>query len=774
MASGLTHEAVIERLRQSGITRVQLRAGLQRFGYDGALADHYFDAIEGRSTPHPPNEPPFPLPDVLASLGVPELSDTVVRVPADSSRVEGMDPEPVRSQGTSPEGPTLFGLDLFRRLTNQFEAPTTGPVDPGYRLGPGDELTLVLTGDVESTYNADVTREGYVLIPDVGQVFVTGLTLEELRDELYYHLGQRFSGVQRGPAAPIQFHIGIRRLRSSVVYVIGEAQRPGAYQLSSVATVLEALYQAGGPSEGSSFRTISVRRGGEVVRTLDVYGYLLYGDTRDDIRLEHGDVVFLPVSGPRVTVEGAVRRPAIYEIQPTEGLATVLSYSGGLRSNAASHRIQIDRILPPEARKPGVDRVLVDVDMAALERGETVELRDGDVVRVFEIGTDRRNRVVVSGEVNRPGIYQWWEGLRLGDLVQRAEGFSEQVYTSRIHVFRLNPENGSRELIRVSSRDLDVPVADRDSVVVHSVSTLTNRGAVTIEGFVKEPGTYELARDMTLQDLILTAGGFTPGAYALEAELARLPDPTDGPSATPTIRRIAIGGEPDPGSPDVVRWGPSQAEVPLAHGDHVFVRKAPGYDELHTVHIGGEITFPGNYALQTKTETLSDLFRRAGGPRPEAYLPGGRLNRSGHLVATDMEAALAGGEADLTLMPGDSIHVPTYDPTVLVTGAVGFESRVRYEQGMGIDDFVDRAGGYAHNADQGRTTVTQQNGERRVVHLRRFFFDSKPEPGPGATIYVPARAESQRGIDWDRVLTRVLGVATAAATVILAVDRVGG
>lgn len=774
MAAGMSQEQILEQLRRSGVTRSQLRSGLQQYGYDPNLADQYFGAIEGEAPDYPSGEVSSEFMEALSALGITVDPDSTMLATPWASDSLGADSTLRFASSDSTRGPRLFGLDLFRRLTTQFETSKAGPVDPDYRLGPGDDLSLILTGDVESAWNAEVTREGYIVIPDVGQIFVNGLTMGELQDQLLYHLGQRFAGVGRGADAAIQFHVGLRSLRTSVVYVIGEAVQPGAYPMSSVASVLKALYLAGGPSENASFRNILVRRQGQVVQSLDIYAYLLRGDTSDDIRLEHGDVVFLPVSGPRVTVLGAVRRPAIFEMAPTEGLATAIDYAGGLTSTAASHRIQIDRILPPDQRRPGVDRVLIDVDLAAVQRGEEAEIRDGDVVRVFEVGSDRRNRVVVSGEVNRPGVYQWWQGLTLKGLVDRADGLSEQAYGSRIHVYRLNPDDGTRSLLRVTADDLELSLADRDSIVVHSVAALVNAAFVDIEGFVKHPGEYELARDMTLQDLILTAGGFTRGAYAVEAELARQPDPFQGPNAKPEVVRVPLGGQPSDDSPEVFVWDPMPGETRLEAGDHVFIRKAPGYDLLRIVHITGEVQFPGSYAIQDRAETISDLFERAGGTTTEAHVEGARLIRGGHPVATDMRKALAGTSSDLQLVPGDTIDVPRYDPTVLVSGAVGFESRVRFEPGKGIDYFVDRAGGYSPEADKGRTTVTQHNGERRVVHIRTLFFDSKPAAGPGATIYVPKKPETSSGIDWDRMLTRVLSVATAAATVWLAVDRAGG
>lgn len=763
---GNSQAEVVERLRRSGMSRSQARAGLERMGYDPGLADRYFDVLEGRLAA-PDGEAPRSHLEALNALGVPAV--------AHADQLEIASPWADSAAAAAPRpgagaGPELFGLELFRRFTTQFDAPLSGPVDPGYRLGAGDELSLILTGEVESSWAMEVTREGFVVIPDIGQLFVSGLTLTDLEDRLYDHLGRHYSGVRRSDDAPIRFHVGLRRLRTSAVYVIGEAVRPGAYQVSSVGTVLNALYLAGGPSGSASFRAIEVRRAGGVAATLDLYDYLLDGDTRADVRLEHGDVVFVPTTGARVTVEGAVRRPAIYELREGEGVADAIRYAGGLSSEASSHRTQIDRILAAGERRPGVDRVVVDVDAARLAAGEGVALKDGDVVRAFEVLSERRNRIVLTGEVNRPGVYEWSAGMTLGQLLARADGLAEHAYTSRTHVFRLNPKNGERHLLRVEEGAFDVtPLMDRDSVVVYGMAELSNPRFVWIDGFVKSPGVYELARGMTVQDLVLAAGGFAQGAHTVEAELARMPNHADGSGAT--VSRVRLGGSPDPETPDVLRWAPSAQEVRLEHGDRVFIRKAADFEPIGTVQVTGEVLYPGAYALTDGTVRLSDILKRAGGPEPEAHVQGTQLVRAGRRVAADLGAALArpGSPSDIVLLESDSIFVPRLDETVLVRGAVGFETRVRYESGRGLDWYIERAGGWAQNADRGRTTVTQQNGARSTVKSRLLLPDSKPTPGPGSTVFVPAEPERPGGgINIGAVLTRVVAIASAVATVFIA------
>ena len=274
-------------------------------------------------------------------------------------------------------------------------------VDANYRIGPGDQLVLILTGDVELTRTLDVTREGFVLIPQVGQVAVANLTLAELNDVLYTRLGRVYSGVKR-EGATTHFTVSVSKLRSNQIFVNGDVEHPGSYRISSAGTALTALYAAGGPSDIGSLRKISVRRGGKTVATLDVYDYLLRGDASGDVRLENGDIVFVPVHGAYVRVAGEVNRPATYELKEGETLADLINAAGGFSATAGRQRLQIERITPPSQRSgAGRDRVLLEVTSDQLAGGNVPALRveAGDVVRVEPVDMRVRNRIAVTGNV---------------------------------------------------------------------------------------------------------------------------------------------------------------------------------------------------------------------------------------------------------------------------------------------------------------------------------------------------------------------------------------
>jgi len=789
--TGTTEAELIERLRESGLTRSQVRSRLQQIGMDPGLADRYFDVIEGRREA-PTGMASDRMLEAMERVGVDTGRDRdrrqIRRMPGDPFAPDTLAEDAFRRD--TLEDPRrdelpVFGRSVFRQPTTQFEAIPFGPVDPGYRLGPGDQIQLVLTGDVEATHTLEVTREGNVFIPDVGRLEVAGLTLRQLDDHLLRRLSRVYSGVGRGAGATTEFDVSLGQLRPNQVFVLGEVENPGAKQVGGTATVFNALYQARGPNDYGSFRRIVVRRNGDVIREVDLYRYLIDGDSRDDIRLEQGDIIFVPPAVRQVGVRGEIRRQAIYELVEGEGLSDLLRFAGGLEARALLRRVQIDRIASPADRRPGVDRVLVDVDVEDVLRGRPVVLQDGDRVQVFGVSDERRNRIVLTGDVRRPGIYEWSPRTTLQSVLERAEGLSETAYTSRAHIFRLNESDGTRSLIRTPMLEAangrvmeDILLADRDSVVVFSRPELRNPETVRIDGMVKEPGRYTLAQGMTVEDLILTAGGFLPGADRTAAEVARPSDDRERTERVASVSMVSLregerGGNPSPegGHPDLPPWTPSAAEFELGPNDRIFVRRAPGYEPPRTIAVTGEVARPGMYVLERRQERISDMLGRVGGFTSEANPEGFQLFRDENLVATNLIRATRrpGSRDDVVLEAGDSIHVPQHDPTVLVRGAVGFETRVLHVPGQPVEYYIDRAGGYQPTADARRVTITFQDGERAAAG-RRWLDIGRPVPAPGSVVDVPDGEGA--GVNWERVINRTLGIATSVASLIVLVDRI--
>jgi protein involved in polysaccharide export with SLBB domain len=385
-------QEILSRLAASGLSRAEVRSQLSSMGIDPSIADPYFDRL-GAAAAEPLDQNADFL-QALAAIGV--LNEPSGLLPTDTMSAQrdilasALDvlPESVL---------TVFGRSVFSGVTTEFQPVVTGPVDPDYTLGPGDQLQLILSGDVELAYPLlDVTREGFIVIPQVGQIFVNGLTLGDLTDQLYARLGAVYSGVRRGADATTTFHVALGRLRSNLVLLVGDVSIPGGYQVSSVATVFNALYNAGGPGEQGSMRSIQVRRGGRLVAEMDLYDYLLGRDASNDIRLEQNDRVFVPIVGPQVSIDGLVRRPAIYELKPGEQLRDLMAFAGGPRPAAYLRRIQIDRILPSAERTPGRERLLLDVDLETMPADEDFALLDGDRVTVLGIGDRGDNQFGLS------------------------------------------------------------------------------------------------------------------------------------------------------------------------------------------------------------------------------------------------------------------------------------------------------------------------------------------------------------------------------------------
>ena len=764
-------DVIRQRIAQSGMTPDQIRALLQSRGYSPTLLDQFMG----------PEAPGQPAPTAganeltaIQSIGIPlqPPPQAAESLPLDTGVIAAARRAALVPKPESVVAPMVFGTDVFRRTTTQFLPMLAGPVPPDYRLGPGDNLVLILTGDVEQAYPLTVSREGFILIPQVGQIFVANLTLEELRSLLYTRLAGVYSGVRRTPNATTHFDISVASVGAIQPYVAGEVAQPGAYQISALGTVLTAIYAAGGVTDLASTRNIEVRRAGKVVGRFDLYDYLLHGDTHSDIRLQTGDVVFVPIHGTRAMAVGAVRRPAIYELKATETLPDLISAAGGFRADAALERISIHRILPADQRTPGgPQRITVDVPLGKpATRGSAdsagtgavipkVPLQDGDSVIVDSLSTRAAHYVAIGGSVYQPGRYGLEPGMRLSQLIARAGGLLPSTYAGRAHIDRLDQADSLRRIIPVElPADSTKPWADDrqlqdfDSVTVYSRSEMRDSLFVVINGMVNQAKKYPWREGLTLRDLILEAHGLKLGADLAEAEIARLPSDRSGGQLAVTTRvpmdstylfdRDSLGRPIGP--PGLPFRASGTAEVPLQPFDAVLILKQPGFELQRTVDVEGEVKFPGTYALQSKSERLADIINRAGGLTKRAYPAGVRFVRDlGNVgrININLERALSDSTSpdNVILQPDDSIQVPEYEPSVQVTGAVNSPGSVLWGPGQTLDDYLHAAGGLGRYAVSGRVSVHYANGEVRTRHKVFLFFTKNPTPDPGSTIVVPAR-----------------------------------
>ncbi len=681
----------------------------------------------------------------------------------------------------------IFGLNLFRRTVSQFQPSLYGPVDDNYRLGPGDQLVLILTGDVQSAKSFPVTREGFVVIPQVGQVYAANLTLGQLNDVLYERLPRVYSGVSRGPNAKTHFYLTVSRLRTNQVFVVGEVVAPGSYQLSAAGTVLSALYAAMGPTVNGSLRRVEVRRGGKLVDSLDVYDYLLRGDASHDVRLQTGDVVFVPVHLARTKVTGEVIRPAVYELKASESLPDALQAAGGFTPTAARRRVQITRVLPPASRPDdGHSRVVIDVASADLATGfgPAIPVLSGDSIAVFAVDSVLRNRLAVRGDVWTPGAQGFTAGERLSDALKLAGGVRPDAYLGEVLITRLDADSVRRQL-RTALRDTtgvpvdDIVLADHDAIQVFSLHDMRTRRYVAIAGAVRKSGRFSYRDGMTLRDLVLLAGGMREDADLREAEVARLPE-TRAAGVTAVAIEVPLDSTylvdrgPDGkylGPPGVQAAASAAADVLLRPYDNVLIRRQPNWQLQRSVVVAGEVVSPGRYTLTTRSERLSDVIRRAGGVTAEGSAAGITLvrkqDRTGR-IGVDITTALRDRHArdNLILADGDSIVIPAYSGIVHVTGAVNAPTSMPYVPGENLSYYVRAAGGASVRGDPGRAYVTQADG--RVESISHFlFFRSVPDPRPGAVVYVPTKDMILRPSDQIAVFGVLAQIVGSLATLII-------
>jgi polysaccharide export outer membrane protein len=694
-------EQLRARLQSSGLTPDQIRARLAASGYSPDLLDTYLGPAQPGQTALTPGA------DQLAAIQA--LGLGTISLPSDAMRVDtGMIRmrEALRAESLAV-GNYVFGVDVFRRTTTQFLPALAGPVPPDYKLGPGDHLVLILTGDVEFAFTLQVTREGFILIPQVGQVFVSNLTLDQLREVLFGRLGRVYSGVKHGADATTRFDIAVASVRVNQVYVVGEVQQPGAYQISALGTVLTSLYAASGITNRANLRHIAVRRLDRPEMTVDLYDYLLRGDKRSDIRLETGDVVFVPLHGPRAQVTGAVLRPAIYELTPAETLVDLVRTAGGFRSNAALKRLSVHHILPVAERGPGpYPRTVLDVALAPAPPASAA--------------ASVLNGVLVPS----------------------------------------------------------VSLEDGDSVVVDSVPPLGGTLFVAIAGMVNKPGQYAWREGITLRDLVLLARGPKVGAYLKDAEIARLPADRSQGQLAQTIRvamdssylfeRDAAGRYFGPPGLPVPAGG--AAEVPLQPYDNVLILRQPDFELQRIVFLGGEVKFPGSYALTSKGERLADLVARAGGLTPQAYPEGIRFIRAvNHVGRINVELPRAlrepASDHNIVLQPGDSVEIPEYQPSVKLSGAVNSPGSVLWQKARGLDYYLGAAGGFSYRADKGRVSVKYANGAVRT-RRRSVFFSSDPKPGPGSEVFVPVK-DTVGGTNWAAVASAIAGIVSSTIAIVV-------
>ncbi|OLY93407.1 protein involved in polysaccharide export, contains SLBB domain of the beta-grasp fold [Cnuella takakiae] len=659
----------------------------------------------------------------------------------------------------------LFGAELFTSQDLSFEPDMRMATPKNYIVGPDDELILNVYGLNMSQQTLKVSPDGTVNVKYAGVVYVNGLTVEAAAASIRSRLVRYYPGLNSGAT---KLNLSLGSIRSIRVIMIGAIKRPGTYTLPSLASLFNALYVSGGPAENGSLRNIELIRGNKKVANADLYDFLVKGDLSGNVRLEDNDVIRVPFAETLVTINGLVNRPGIFEMKQRESLYDALQFAGGFKSAAFRGRITGTRIAE-------LERMVVDVAGDSLK---TFQPFNGDEFFIDSVISRYQNRVVISGAVFKPGPYALSNGMNLRQLIEKAQGLKEDVFTGRAILVRTRPDL-SKQYIDVELKPIMNGLSDglqlqrEDSIRIASIFDLRDSATVTINGAVRKPGTFRFEDSLSLKSLILKADGFSENATGMGIEVSRRKRDMDvvkpGASIVEIIR-IDDTKELSKGSQDVI----------LQPFDIVTIKEDPFYKKQISVTVSGEVLMPAVYTLQSREERLSSLINRSGGLLYTANVDGAKLvrmrkekvdtaeiKRLFQSVSKDTtvddrnitdkrttEVAInlgfilkhPGSADDITLEEGDELIIPRINNTVRVAGEVFKPLDIMYERGKSMRDYIDDAGGVTANGKKARTFVIYPNGSSAKRRMVLGLFPNYPKVTPGSQVFVPAKPE-RKGFD---------------------------
>ena len=675
-------------------------------------------------------------------------------------------------------GKRVFGRDIFNNKSLTFEPQMNIATPQNYVLGPGDQLVLDIFGASQEAYKLTVSPDGDVTIPDFGPVQVSGLTVAAAQKRIRSKVGSYYESSD--------LKISLGQTRTIMVNVMGEVKAPGTYTLSAFATVFHALYMAGGINSLGTLRNIKVFRQGRQISVVDIYEFILNGRLAGNVRLQDNDVIQVGPYESIVDISGSVKRPMAYEMRKSESLATLLKYSGGFTGDAFKKLLRVLR---------------KSEDLKSVYNVEEFELADfkvddGDEVIVDAVIDRYKNMVEVKGAVFRPGMYRLGEKVHsVRSLLEMASGLTEEAMSSRAVMRRMKP-NRTQEVLSIDIEGIlngstpDVALQNEDVLFIPTLAEHQNLRTLTIDGQVIFPGTYEYAENMTIEDLILQAGGLTDAASTAKIDVSRrLRDP----SATEAGMEIAKTFSFSLKDNYVIDGDRSFTLEPY---DIVQVRMSPAFQTPIRVTVDGEVAFQGNYTMELKNQRLSDVIKAAGGVVAGGYVRGARLERrltdaerarlreviriarqtadgkdsialdklemaETFTVGIHLDEALAnpGSTQDIELMDGDRLVVPRFNHTVRISGDVNAPNTVAYDEGEGYKYYIKQAGGFGDRAKKRNTYIIYMNGTMAMAK------EGKIEPG--CEVVVPSKAPRNQNsmAQWLGIGTSVASLGTMIASI---------
>ncbi|MBR3911303.1 MAG: SLBB domain-containing protein [Alistipes sp.] len=680
----------------------------------------------------------------------------------------------------------IFGQDIFSRGQMSFEPNLNIATPDNYGLGPGDEVIVDVWGDAQTSAAYTISPEGKIFVPNVGPITLSGLTISEATRRVRGSLGAIYEGLYDGS---VQMKLSLGSIRSIQVNVMGEVGHQGTYTLPSLATLFHALHVSGGINNLGTLRSIKLYRSGKLYSEVDVYDFILNGKSDSDIALRDGDLISVLAYGKLVEISGEVKRPMFYEMRTGETVADIVKFAGGFTNEANSRVVSVTRRQGGQYQSFTVEQK--DFDKFVVE--------DGDVVSVAGSIDRYENRVEIKGAVYREGFYAIDEQTRtLKQLIERADGLREDAFKSRAVLYREKPD-WTMEALSIDLEGLmagrvkDIALRANDMLLIASVSDMQEDYTVTVFGSVSRPDTYPYAENMTVEDLLVAAGGLLESASTANVTVTRRMKDSKSMTISEQLFETFTINLND----DLKVDGEGFVLQPF---DQVFVRRSPVYITQSSVRIDGEVAFAGNYPLSHRNMRISEVVAAAGGANPGAFIEGAYLlrrmtseeqqqaralremiesqaggnNRDSlgiasvslsnvYTVGIDLENALAnpGSDADIVLRDGDVISIPEYNGTVKVMGAVMYPNSVTFQPGKSLKYYTKAAGGFDNNARKNRAFVIYMNG--------MVASGMSAEIRPGCIVIIPSKAYREP-VKWNEVISMLSSTASVSAVVLSAIN----
>jgi len=671
-----------------------------------------------------------------------QLGSNLVETPVAVDKESQNNPKEFRSK--------IFGSDLFTNHSLSFEPNSNMATPVNYILGTGDEIQIVVYGVQEFSTTAYISKDGKINIQNVGQLNINGMTFESATSLIKKSCGNVFTSLRSGQS---DLSVTLTKIRTIKITIIG-SKKPGTYSVSSLSTVFNALHHAGGPDDNGSYRNIELIRNNKVIRKIDIYKFITTGDQSDNVNLKENDVIRIPVYNCRVSIEGEVKKSGIFELVPGENFITLLNYCSGFTETAYLSSIKLVQNTEKELRI---------IDLSKSEFHNYIP-KTGDLLKVGSILNRFENRISIKGAVYRPDDYSFESGIKIMDLISKADGLTEDAYKRTAQITRLK-DDYTTEILSIDLDKLlngdssqNVALKKNDDVFVFSIFDFKDQLVVHIGGEIRNSGKYAYIENLKLFDLLHQAGGMTILA-SKRIEISRIIKKDELINDQKDIATI-IMVEIDSLLSD------ESKNITLQPNDVIQIRKIPIYTNQQTVVVSGYFLFPGSYTITNNNERVMDMINRAGGLKLDANPEGVFIKRGDNYIPINYKKISKEPVSieNIRIQPGDELKVKKYISAIKIEGSISSNTEIPYIVGKSVRYYIDNAGGSDGKGLKRKIYNKYPNGA--IAKTKSFLFVKiYPKVRPGSVIVIPVKPE-RKEISLTAI-SAVVGLTSTLATMVV-------